>query len=188
MKSIYFLILIFFINACTTYTLVEKDKEVNVNSLYSIKTDMLMSKINIRGSKLTWLTNNGLGLDLFFFSQDIFQGGVLSTASKNDLKEYKKNMNNLEFVNYISTGLSDFGFINSKLVDVDKINTNVGEFQRFFLTLEDKTEGLRYKSVIDRHENKEILRVNGFIAPEKFYYDEYIDNYFSIMKNLIKKE
>ena len=68
-------------------------------------------------------------------------------------------MNNLEFVNYISTGLSDFGFINSKLVDVDKINTNVGEFQRFYITLEDKSEGLRYKSVIDRHENKEILRL-----------------------------
>ena len=92
MRNIYFLIFIFFTNACTTYTLVEKDKEVNVNSLYSIKTDMLMSKINIQGSKLTWLTNNGLGLDLFFFSQDIYQGGVLSTANKNDLKEYKKKI------------------------------------------------------------------------------------------------
>ena len=66
MRNIYFLIFIFLL-MCTTYTLVEKDKEVNVNSLYSIKTDMLMSKINIQGSKLTWLTNNGLGLDLFFF-------------------------------------------------------------------------------------------------------------------------
>ena len=78
--------------------------------------------------------------------------------------------------------------INGELVDVTEINTNVGKFQRFYLNFTDKDIGLSYSAIIDRHENREILRLNGFIAPKKYYYDRYISNYNYITNNLSKIE
>ena len=95
-------------------------------------------------------------------------------------------MNNIDFVEFITSSLADYGMINGKLVDVSEVDTDVGKFRRFFVSFQDKTEGLNYKSIIDRHENKEILRVHGFIAPEKYYYDKYIADYNYIVEHLIK--
>ena len=73
--------------------------------------------------------------------------------------------------------------INGKLEDVSEINTSVGKFRRFYVSFQDTTEGLSYKSIIDRHEDQEILRVHGFIAPEKA--QKYLSDYEYIVNNLI---
>lgn len=185
-KFIYFYFFLI-INSCATYTLVEKNKEVRVNSLYGFKSDLMLSEIrSLQGSKIRLFTNNGQGLESFFFSTDVRPGTPLSKVSGKEFKKYRKDMNNIDFVEFISKSLSDFGVFNGKLTNVSEIGTNVGKFQRFHMTFTDKVEGLIYKSIIDRHEDKEILRINGFIAPSKYYFDEYLIHYDYIVGNLVK--
>ena len=187
MKKLILVSTLFLLNACATYTLVEKEERVEVNNLYAFKSKLALSEIRMtQGSKLRLFTNNGQGLESFFFSTDIYPGTPLSKISGKELKKYRKDMNNIDFVEFITSSLADYGMINGKLVDVSEVDTDVGKFRRFFVSFQDKTEGLNYKSIIDRHENKEILRVHGFIAPEKYYYDKYIADYNYIVENLIK--
>ncbi len=187
MNKILVILLLFFINSCGYYALVKKDSDIDVNGLYKVKAPIEMSELRVQGSNVKWLTNNGQGLDLFFFSEDIYPDGTLSKVDKKDIKKYKKNMNNIEFVEFISTALSDFGFTNFELYDVTEVNTSVGTFQRFYLNGTDKVIGLKYKAIIDRHSNRDILRINGFIAPVKHYYDKYIKMYEGMVSSLIKK-
>ena len=77
-------------------------------------------------------------------------------------------MNNIEFVDFVGEAFSDFGFTNFKLYDVGKINSSVGIFQRFYLNGTDKKIGLKYKAIIDRHFERDILRINGFILLLRF--------------------
>ena len=161
---------------------------MNVNNLYSVKAPIEMSELKVQGSNLKWFTNNGRGLDLFFFSEDIYPEGTLSNIDKKkEAKKYKKQMNNIEFVDFVGEAFSDFGFTNFKLYDVGEINSSVGIFQRFYLNGTDKEIGLKYKAIIDRHFERDILRINGFIAPEKHYYDTYVKMYERMIRSLIKK-
>lgn len=187
MKKLILISILFLLNACATYTLVEKEEKVEVNNLYAFKSKLALSEIRMtQGSKLRVFTNNGQGLESFFFSTDVYPGTPLSKISGKELKKYRKDMNNIDFVEFITSSLVDYGMINGKLVDVSEVDTDVGKFRRFFVIFQDKTEGLNYKSIIDRHENLEILRVHGFIAPEKYYYDKYIADYNYMVESLIK--
>lgn len=188
MNKILTTFLILFITSCVQYSLIKEGSEINVNNLYSVKAPIEMSELRVQGSNVKWFTNNGRGLDLFFFSDDIYPGGTLSNIDKKkDAKKYKKKMNNIEFVDFVGDAFSDFGFTNLKLHDVGEINSSVGIFQRFYLKGTDKDIGLKYKAIIDRHFERDILRINGFIAPEKHYYDEYIQMYEQMVRSLIKK-
>ena len=188
MNKILIIILILFINSCGHYGLIKEGSEINVNNLYSVKAPIEMSELRVYGSNLKWFTNNGRGLDLFFFSDDIYPEDTLSDIDKKkDAKKYKKKMNNIEFVDFVGEAFSDFGFTNFKLYDVGEINSSVGIFQRFYLRGTDKKIGLKYKAIIDRHFERDILRINGFIAPEKHYYDTYIQMYETMIRSLIKK-
>ena len=188
MNKILIIILILFINSCGHYGLIKEGSEIKANSLYSVKAPIEMSELRVQGSNLKWFTNNGRGLDLFFFSEDIYPDGTLSDVDKKkDVKKYKKKMNNIEFVDFVGEAFSDFGFANFKLYDVAEINSSVGVFQRFYLNGTDKKIGLKYKAIIDRHFERDVLRINGFIAPEKHYFNTYAKMYEEMVSSLIKK-
>ena len=186
MNKLIYICIFLLINSCATYTLIEKDEQIKVNDLYAFKAKISLSEIRMKqGSKHRVFTNNGQGLESFFFSTDVYPGTPLSKESGKEFKKYRKDMNNIDFVEFIKSSLADFGMINGKLEDVSEINTSVGKFRRFYVSFQDTTEGLSYKSIIDRHEDQEILRVHGFIAPEKFYFEKYLSDYEYIVNNLI---
>ena len=68
MNKLIYICIFLLINSCATYTLIEKDEQIKVNDLYAFKAKISLSEIRMKqGSKLRVFTNNGQGLESFFF-------------------------------------------------------------------------------------------------------------------------
>ena len=73
MNKLIYICIFLLINSCATYTLIEKDEQIKVNDLYAFKAKISLSEIRMKqGSKLRVFTNNGQGLESFFFSTDVY--------------------------------------------------------------------------------------------------------------------
>ena len=93
MNKLIYICIFLLINSCATYTLIEKDEQIKVNDLYAFKAKISLSEIRMKqGSKLRVFTNNGQGLESFFFSTDVYPGTPLSKESGKEFKKYRKDI------------------------------------------------------------------------------------------------